>query len=67
VWNHATDSLVEDAGRSTEMERTTSRRVEAGDFSEVRMVLDCRVKKKLSALGLSGDSDRYDPCRDTLR
>jgi hypothetical protein len=46
MWNHATDGLVEDAGRGTEMEGTTSGRVETGDFSEVCMVLDCREQIK---------------------
>jgi hypothetical protein len=45
VWNHAADCLVENAGRSTEMEGTTSCRVETGDLSEVCMVLDCNVKR----------------------
>ena len=38
VGNHTTDSLVEDAGRSTEMERTVGL-VEAGTLAEVGMVL----------------------------
>jgi len=42
MWNHATDGLVEDAGRSPEMEGATSGRVETSDFSEVCMVLHYR-------------------------
>jgi hypothetical protein len=41
VWNHATDGLIEDSCRSTEMEGTTSSGVEAGYLSEVCMVLHC--------------------------
>lgn len=40
VGNHAADSLVQDAGRSAEVEGTTTSRVETGDLAEVGVVLD---------------------------
>lgn len=39
MCNHASDGLVEDAGWSTEVERTTGL-VEAGGLSEVSMIFD---------------------------
>jgi hypothetical protein len=48
VWDHASNSLVEDTARSTEMEGATSGGVEAGDLSKVGMVLDCRVRIPLA-------------------
>jgi len=39
VWNHASDSLIEDAGWSTEVERTTGL-VETGGLSEVGMIFN---------------------------
>ena len=44
VGNHAADSLVEDEGRSTEVEGTTASGVEASHLAEVGVVLDCRSK-----------------------
>lgn len=47
VGNHAADSLVQDAGRSAEVEGTTTSRVETGDLAEVGVVLDyCGGEKK---------------------
>lgn len=44
VGNHAADSLVEDAGRSTEVEGTTASGVETSHLAEVGVVLHCRSK-----------------------
>ena len=44
VRNHAADGLVEDAGRSTEVEGTTTGRVETGGLAKVGMVLHCTQK-----------------------
>lgn len=41
VWDHTTDSLVEDAGWSAEVEWSTTGWVVAGHLAEVRMVLHC--------------------------
>lgn len=41
VGHHATDGLVEDAGRGAEVEGTTSCRVVTGDLAQVGVVLDC--------------------------
>ena len=41
VGNHAADSLVEDAGRSAEVEGTTASGVETSHLAEVGVVLDC--------------------------
>lgn len=43
MWDHASDSLVEDATGGTEMERTTSSGVVTSDLSEVGMVLHCEA------------------------
>jgi hypothetical protein len=45
VGNHAADSLVEDAGRSAEVEGTTASGVETSHLAEVGVVLDCRSTK----------------------
>ena len=45
VGNHAADSLVEDAGRSTEVEGTTASGVETSHLAEVGVVLDYRSTK----------------------
>ena len=42
VGNHAADSLVEDTGRSAEVEGTTASGVETSHLAEVGVVLDCR-------------------------
>lgn len=42
VGDHAADSLVEDTGRSAEVEGTTASGVETSDLAEVGVVLDCR-------------------------
>jgi hypothetical protein len=42
VGNHTADSLVEDAGRSAEVEGTTTGGVETSDLAKVGVVLDCR-------------------------
>jgi hypothetical protein len=44
VRNHAADGLVENAGRSTEVEGTTTGRVETGGLAEISMVLHCTQK-----------------------
>jgi hypothetical protein len=41
VWDHASDGLVENTGRSAEMEGATTGRVVSGDLAEVGMVLHC--------------------------
>jgi hypothetical protein len=51
VWDHASDGLVEDTGRSSEMERTTTGRVVSSDLAEIGMVLHCSfvsVEEKIS-------------------
>jgi len=40
VGDHASDGLVEDTGRSSEVEGTTAGWVESGDLAEIGMVLD---------------------------
>jgi len=50
MWDHASNSLVENTARSAEMEGATSGGVEAGDLSKVGMVLDCRVSFPLAVL-----------------
>lgn len=61
VGNHASYSLVENSSRSTEMERTTTRRVVSSLLSKIGMVLDCEMiyelvigPKKASRKGISG-------------
>lgn len=41
VGNHTADSLVEDAGRSAEVEGTTTGGVETSHLAKVGVVLDC--------------------------
>lgn len=48
VGNHAADSLVEDAGRSAEVEGTTTGGVETSHLAKVGVVLDCRTKGEVS-------------------
>lgn len=45
VGDHATDGLVEDSGRSTEVERTSAGGVVSGDLSEVGVVLELRAEE----------------------
>lgn len=45
VRDHATDGLVEDSGRSTEVERTSTGGVVSGDLSEVGVVLELRAEE----------------------
>lgn len=61
VGNHAADSLVEDAGRSAEVEGTTASGVEASDLAEVGVVLDCSRQIELAVLFLDGDVP-WRPC-----
>lgn len=51
VRDHATDSLVEDAGGSTEVEGTTASGVETSHLAEVGVVLDCWSKLQVSGCG----------------
>lgn len=53
VGDHATDSLVEDAGRSAEVEGTTTGRVVSGHLAEVGVVLHCAVVSVCSGSSVS--------------
>jgi hypothetical protein len=44
VGNHTADGLVEDAGRSAEVEGTTTGRVETSHLAKVGVVLDCTAE-----------------------
>jgi len=53
VGNHATYSLVEDTRGSSEVERTSSSRVESGNLAKVGMVLQLRAEE------FAGDVERF--------
>lgn len=50
VGNHAADSLVENAGRSAEVEGTTTGGVETSHLAKVGVVLDCTAEFRVSIL-----------------
>ena len=50
VGDHATDSLVEDARGSAEVEGTTASGVETSHLAEVGVVLHCRSACRVSGL-----------------
>jgi hypothetical protein len=60
VRNHAADGLVENARRGTEVEGTTTGRVETGGLAEVGMVL------QLSAEEFAGDVEGFTSNDDNL-
>jgi hypothetical protein len=58
VGDHATDGLVEDSGRSTEVEGTTAGGVVSGDLSEVGVVLELRAEELAGDVeGLTADNN----------
>lgn len=58
VGNHATDGLVEDSGGSTEVEGTTTGRVETGGLAEVGVVLELSAEELARDVeSLSADND----------
>lgn len=58
VGDHTTDSLVEDSGRSTEVEGTTAGGVVSGDLSEVGVVLELRAEELAGDVkGLAADNN----------
>lgn len=58
VGDHTTDGLVEDSGRSTEVEGTTAGGVVSGDLSEVGVVLELRAEELAGDVqGLTADNN----------
>jgi hypothetical protein len=58
VGNHAADGLVKDAGRSAEVEGTTTGGVETSHLAKVGVVLDCMAGIRVSIFEIS----KYKKC-----
>lgn len=67
VGDHATDGLVEDSGRSTEVERTSAGGVVSGDLSEVGVVLELRAEELARDVeSLAADDDNLLAAKELL-